>query len=408
MRLSFFFARRYLFSRKSHSVINLVSGVSAFTVAIPVMAMVVLLSVFNGFDTLIRSMYQHFDPPIRITPVTGKVFDKNELDTASIGSLPGVTELSFSLEETALFEYRERQTIGTMKGVDSLFPRVVPIEEMVVQGDYALRFGDVEQAVIGQGVAYALSVNLMLVEPMRVYMPRRGRTLSVLPVELYRRMEIFPGGVFALDGETDSEYVLVSLDFAQRLLEYGPEKVSSVAVGLAEGSDPNRVRAEIARIVGDDFRVQTRFQQKEELYRLMQYEKWGIYFIILLVLVIASFSIIGSLIMIIIDKKKDIGTLVTLGADIPLIRRIFVREGVLISGIGMGIGLVLGIALCLLQHRFGWVKMAGTSFLVDAYPVEMRWTDLVGVIVSVSAIDYLIARLTVSAMLRNRTLYKED
>ena len=402
MRLSFFIARRYLFSRKSHSVINLVSGVSAFTVAIPVMAMVVLLSVFNGFDTLIRSMYQHFDPPVSIAPVEGKVFEANELDLAAIRGLPEVSTLSFLLEETALFEYRGRQAIGTMRGVDSLFQRVVPIEEMVAQGEYALRFGDVEQTLVGQGVAAVLGINMALIEPMQVYMPRRGRSMAVLPIGMYRNQEVFPAGIFALDGETDSKYVLVTIDFARKLLEYGPQTVSSVAVGLTEGADPGRVRARIAEIAGDDYRVLTRLQQKEELYRIMQYEKWGIYFIILLVLVIASFSIVGSLIMIIIDKKQDTETLLALGADVPLIRRIFRLEGFLISGIGAVVGLVLGLMFCLLQHRFGWVKMAGTSFLIDVYPVEVRWTDLLGVVLSVSVINLLIARLTVAAMLRKK------
>ena len=408
MRLSLFFARRYLFSRKSHSVINLVSGISSFTVAIPVMAMVVLLSVFNGFDSLIRSMYQHFDPPIEITPSKGKVFEAGLLDAEAIRGLDGVTELSFTLEETGLFQYRDRQYIGTMKGVDSLFSRVVPIEEMVVRGEYALKFGDVDQAIVGQGVAYTLSVNPMITEPLQIYMPRRGRTVSFLPVDMYRRKEVFPAGIFALDGETDGQYVLVPLAFARDLLDYDSRTVSAVAVGLTEGSDPDRVRQQIARIAGDDFQVKTRFQQKAELYRLMQYEKWGIYFIILLVLVIASFSIIGSLIMIIVDKKKDTETLVTLGADLPLIRRIFIREGLLISGAGTIAGLVLGILICLFQQHFGWVKMAGTSFLIDAYPVELRLSDLAGVVVSVCVVNFLISRLTVSAMIRNRVLYKED
>ncbi len=405
MQLSSFFARRYLVSKKSHSVINRVSIVSAATVAIPVMAMVVLLSVFNGFDTLIRSMYRHFDPPVLIAPAEGKVFDINGLDTAAIRALPGVATLSPVLQETALFEYRGRQTIGTMRGVDPRYPEVVPIDRRVVQGAYELRFGDVEQAVVGQGVAYTLSINPALVEPMRIYEPRRGRGVAFLPVDLYRSREVFPAGIFALDGETDSEYVLVSIELARSLLEYAPGIVSSVAVGLDEGADEDRVRGAIAGISGEKFRVMTRLQQKEELYRIMQYEKWGIYFIILLVLVIASFSIIGSLILIILDKRRDTETLIALGADTPLIRRIFVREGVLISGVGMVAGLTLGIVVCLLQQRFGWIRMAGASFLVDAYPVEIRWTDVAGVILSVSAVNWAIARLTVAAMIRRLTFF---
>lgn len=408
MRLSFLIARRYLFSPKSHTVINLISGISAFTVAIPVMAMVVLLSVFNGFDVLIRSMYQHFDPPVEVTAVQGKVFDRNRVDIDAIRALPGVTEVSSVLEENALFQYRDRQAIGIVRGVDSLFPAVVPIRDMVVQGDYALRFGDVDQALVGQGVGYMLGIHTALLEPLQVYLPRRGKGVSFLPVDMYRRMEIFPSGLFALDGDTDSQYILVPLEFAQSLLEYGGDRVSALAVGVADRTDTDRLRAEIARITGDDFRVRTRYQQKAELYRLMQYEKWGIYFIILLVLVIASFSVIGSLIMIIVDKKKDTETLVTLGADAGLIRRIFIREGLLISGIGTGIGLVLGVLVCVLQQQFGLVKLAGSSFLVNAYPVEMRWTDLAGVVVSVCLVNYLITRFTVGRMVRRGVLYKTE
>lgn len=408
MRLSLLFAKRYLFSRKSHTVINLISGISSFTVAIPVMAMVVLLSVFNGFESLIQSMYRHFDPPIEITAVQGKVFDKSTIDIDAIRALPEVSEVSGVLEEQALFRHRERQTIGTMRGVDSLFPQVVPIEEMVVRGEYAMKFGDIDQALVGQGIAYTLNLNPMLTEPLWVYMPRRGRQVMHLPLESYRRREVFPSGAFGLDGETDSEYVLVPLDFAQKILEYDPNRISALAIGLKKGSDPDRARAEIEKITGNDFYVKTRYQQKAELYRLMQYEKWGIYFIILLVLLIASFSVIGSLIMIVVDKKKDTETLITLGADAGLIRRIFIREGILISGIGTAIGLVAGVAICLLQQYFGWVKLAGNSFLVDAYPVEMQGMDLLKIIVSVCLINYLIARLTVGRLIRKNILYKES
>lgn len=407
MRLSLFFAKRYLFSRKSHTVINIISGVSSFTVAIPVMAMVVLLSVFNGFDTLVKSMYANFDPDIEIVPVQGKVFDRNMLALEEIEALPEVESVAFTLEEMVLFHYKDRQFIGRMLGVDSLYEQVVPIRNMVVNGEYALKFGDLDQALVGQGVAYNLMIRTNLSEPLWIYTPRRGKTVSVLPVDFYRKKELFPSGVFALDNETDSQYVLVPLAFAQELLDYDDAKVSAMIVSLKAGSDPMKARQEINRITGEEFKVLTRYQQKEQLYRLMQYEKWGIYFIILMVLLIASFSVIGSLIMIIIDKRKDTETLVTLGANTSFIRRIFVQEGLLISGMGLLIGLVLGVVICILQQQFGWVKMAGTSFLVDAYPVEMKITDLVGVVVSVALINFGIAWFTVTRMIRPRILYKE-
>lgn len=402
MRLSLLFAKRYLFSRKSHSVINIISGVSSFTVAIPVMAMVILLSVFNGFESLVKSMYRNFDPDLEVTVRQGKFFDSDMLDTARIQALPGVIKTAFVLEENALFEYRERQYIGTMKGVDPLFGQVVPIENMVTRGEYRLKFGDIDQALVGQGVAYNLMIGTTLSEPLWVYMPRRGKQSSFLPIGLYRKKELFPSGIFALDSETDSKYVIVPIDFARNLLEYDSAKVSSLIILLEEGMDPVKAREEVGKIVGDDYLVRTRFQQKEELYRLMLYEKWGIYFIILMVLVIASFSIVGSLIMIIIDKKKDTETLLTLGADRSLIRRIFIYEGLLISGMGTLLGLILGISICLLQQEFGFVKMAGTSFLVDAYPVEMKLMDIVGVVISVWIVNYVISWFTVSRMVRSQ------
>lgn len=402
MRLPLLFAKRYLFSRKSHTVINIISGVSSFTVAIPVMAMVVLLSVFNGFDSLIKSMYRNFDPDIAVMPVEGKFFGKESVDTGRIGALPQVSEVGFTLEENALFEYGDRQVIGTMKGVDAAFGRIVPVANMVVRGEFDSLPGSTERALVGQGMAYNLMIGARPDEILEVYMPRRGRSVSLLPVDLYRKQPITASGVFALDSETDGKYVIVPLGFAQRLLDYDSTKVSSLVVGLKAGSDPLKARQEIAGIVGDDFKVLTRYQQKESFYRLMQYEKWGIYFIILMVLVIASFSIIGSLIMIIIDKKKDTETLITMGAGRRLIRRIFISEGLLISGIGTGIGLVLGIVICLLQQHFGLVKMAGTSFLIDTYPVEMKLTDVLGVVVSVGAVNYLIAWFTVTRMIRKR------
>lgn len=402
MRLPLFIARRYLFSRKSHSVINLVSGISAGAVAVPVMAMVVLLSVFNGFDGLVRGMFAHFDPPVEITPAHGKVFSTDTLDREALLAVEGVETLSFTLEETALFEYGGRQHIAVLKGVDSLFAEVVPIEGQVVRGEYALRFGDLDQALVGQGVAYTLGINGNPNDPLTVYMPRRERPVAFLPVDLYRKKELFPAGVFALDGETDSKYVFAPLDFAQGLLDYGPTVASAAAVGLARGADAEHVRREIARTVGDRYVVKTRFQQKEELYRLMQYEKWGIWFIILLVLVIASFSLVGSLILIILDKKKDTATLAALGADRSLVRRIFIGEGMLIAGAGAALGLILGILLCLGQQRFGWVKMAGDSFLFDAYPVEMQAADLAGIVLSVLLLDWVIVWGTVRGILAGR------
>ncbi len=402
-RLPLLLAKRYLLSRKSFSVINLITGISAFTVAIPVMAMVVLLSVFNGFDGLIRSMYKNFDPDLKISAVEGKTFDSEGFPSAAILAVKGVEGLSFELEENALFEYRGQQFLGTLLGVDNRYETIVPIDSMIVQGTYALTLDGAPQATLGLGVSYELGVALHLVDPLSIYMPSRGAASPLLPMSLYKQMEIAPGAVFALDHETDGQYVIVPIGFARELLDYDSTRVSAAIVKLADGT-PATVQKEVARIAGQDFSVLNRYQQKESFYRIMQYEKWGIYFIILLVLVIASFSIVGSLVMIIIDKRGDIATLGAMGAPRPMVRRIFTNEGMLISGIGAAAGLVAGIVLCLLQQHFGWVKMAGTSFLFDTYPIEIQAWDVVGVIVSVGAVNFVMTHLTVNRMIpKNQT-----
>ena len=402
-RLPLFFARRYLFSKKSHSVINIVSGVSAFSVAIPVMAMVILLSVFNGFEGLIKRRYRSFDPDIRITPVRGKVFPIDSLPRERFLAIDGVRDAAYALEDNAVFEYRDRQAFGTMCGVDSLYRQVVPLDSLRTEGVFQLQFGDFPEAYVGQGMAYALGIRVNLNSPISVYVPRRGRVSPLLPYSFYKKQNIFPSGVFALEAEVDGKYVIVPLHFAQELLDY-PGQASSVAIRLEADASPQRVQQQIGQWLGDDYKIQSRYQQKESFYRIMMYEKWGIYFIILLVLVIASFSLIGSLVMLIIEKRKDSQTLVTMGADTKLLRKIFVAEGMLIYLIGAGGGLLLGVALALAQQHFGFLKLSGETFLIDAYPVEVHPSDLAWVIVTFVSVSYLISVLTVRAMIPKKEI----
>ena len=271
-RLPLFFARRYLFSKKSHSVINIVSGVSAFSVAIPVMAMVILLSVFNGFEGLIKSMYRSFDPDIRITPVRGKVFPIDSLPRERFLAIDGVRDAAYALEDNAVFEYRDRQAFGTMCGVDSLYRQVVPLDSLRTEGVFQLQFGDFPEAYVGQGMAYALGIRVNLNSPISVYVPRRGRVSPLLPYSFYKKQNIFPSGVFALEAEVDGKYVIVPLHFAQQLLDY-PGQASSVAIRLEADASPQRVQQQIGQWLGDDYKIQSRYQQKESFYRIMMYEK---------------------------------------------------------------------------------------------------------------------------------------
>ena len=395
-RISSLFARRYLSSRGSLSVINIISRVSIFAVGVPVAAMVILLSVINGFDGLVKSMYGVFDPELVVVPAEGKVFDIASVDEEAFAEA-GVESFSYLLEENVLLEYRGRQTTARLRGVDERYEGVVPVRETIAYGDYELRFGDMEQAVVGQGLAYDLGVKTALYDPLNVYAVRRGEYSSLLPIDGYRTAGLFPAGIFRLDAETDGTYVLSTLGFAQELLDY-PGKASAIAV-KAGGGRPESVRKKLAAGLGDDFRVMTRYEQKASMYRIMKLEKLGIFFISLLVLVIASFSIIGSLVMLIIDKRPDIGILFTMGADVGFVRRIFVKEGMLISGLGTAGGLAVGLAFALVQQHFGIIKIGAASFLVDAYPVVVRFWDIVAVAAAAFSVTWIINGLTVSRMI---------
>lgn len=397
-RLQALFARRYLFSRKSHSVINIISAVSSFAVGVPVAAMVILLSVFNGFEGLVKSMFRDFDPDIAVVAAEGKVFDADGVGRGRLLAVPGVGEVSMVLEDNALLEYRGRQFIATVRGVDSLYGSVVPIEDMVVEGEYEPWFGDMMQVLVGQGVAYNLGVRTALYDPIKVYVPRRGSFSTLLPIDFYREKEVFPSGIFALDAETDTKYVITPIEFTRALFDY-PGKVSALAVKIRPGADADKVAAALRAELGGDFKVLTRYQQKASLYQIMTYEKWGIFVIILMVLVIASFSIIGSLVMLIIDKRGDMRTLVSMGGSVGFLRGIFVREGMMVSLMGAGGGMVFGLLLCWLQTAFGLVKIPADTFLIDAYPVVVKVSDMVAVAVCFTVVCYIITKFTVVRMI---------
>ena len=388
------FARRFLFSGKSHSVINIISRVSAVAVGIPVAAMVILMSVFNGFESLVSAMYRNFDPDILVRPVEGKVFDIAKLDTASIAALPGVAAVSAVLDDAALLEYRGEQITATVRGADENYYRVVPMQEMIVRGSAELRCGELEQTVVGQGLAYQLGVRTSFYDPVRFYVPRRGRYSPIVPVSGFSSSEAYPAGVFALDAETDGQYVITSLDFAQRLFDYRG-KASALMIALGPDASAERTMDGVAAVVGNDFEVLDRYMQKPSVYRIMVYEKWGIFFIAAMVLLVASFSIVGSLVMLIIDKRESIRTMSALGCTRKFIRRVFLRQGMMISGAGAAGGLVVGIGVCLVQKWFGLVRIPARTFLIESYPVEIEPLDLLCIVAAFVAINFFIANFTV-------------
>jgi lipoprotein-releasing system permease protein len=379
-------------------VINIISRVSMVAVGVPVAAMVILVSVFNGIDQLVRGLYNDFDPDLLIVPAEGKVFTPDSLDKAAIVALTGVKAISLILEESALVEYRGRQATATLRGVDSTFHNVVPIENMIAVGRW-----DANAATVGQGVAYDMGMSLVLTDGIKFYVPRRGSYSSLLPINSFSTAEIPVEGVFALDADTDGQYVLVPLDFAQRLFDY-EERVSALIVRFAEGAPAGRVKKQVEEIAGEGFKVLTRYEQKASMYRIMQYEKWGVFFIGLVVLIIASFSIVGSLLMLIIDKRAGIRTLGAMGAPLRFVRGIFVRQGMMIGLTGAVGGLVLGVVVCGVQQIWGVVPMPAATFLVDSYPVLMKPLDIVAICAAFVAVIYIITIFTVRGAITKNDL----
>ncbi len=391
VRFSLYVARRYLVSKKTYNIINIISLISILGVAVGTMALVVILSVFNGLNGLVQSLFDAFSPDLKISLVEGKTFCVSDSLFERVKDHEDIAYFVEVLEENALFAYDEKQKIGTIKGVSNDFLKMSGIDSMMVEGDFALKNNKQSYAVVGQGVAYYLSIGLNFITPLKVYVPRRTKNISINPRDAYKSNIIFPAGIFSIQPEFDSEYVIVPIEFARELLEY-ENHATAIELKIRDNASVDQVQDDIADILGTRFKVQSRFEQNEYLYKVMQSEKWAIYLILSFILVIASFNTITSLTMLIIDKRKDMGILLSLGASQRLIRRIFLIEGWLIALTGTILGLGTGAMLCLIQQKFGIIGFPGDgTFIVQSYPVEMQWFDFILVFITVLAIGWIAA-----------------
>jgi len=388
MKLSLYIARRYLFAKKSRNAINVISGISVAGVMVGTMALITILSVFNGLEEMVRGIFSTSDSEIRITPVKGKVFTPDTLTLRRLSAVGGVEAWAETLEENALLRYEEQQYIATVKGVSPNYGDVTDLDTAMWDGDFKLISENGRPfAISGLGVANYLGMRLNFVAPLAIYIPDRKAHLTLNPENEFKRKYINLSGIFAVEQEFDSKYVFVPIDFARELMGYTTE-VTAIEVRLKAGADLKKTQKEIQGVMGRGFLVQNRYEQQEMFYRVMRGERLAIYVILTFILIIASFNIIGSLTMLIIEKERDIRILKSLGADNTLIKRIFIYEGWMISFIGTCIGLAVGFLLCAAQQQFGIVKLSGESLLIDSYPVRMQLTDFILVAVTVMAIGY--------------------
>jgi len=392
LSFSFRIAKRYLFSKKSHNAINIISGISAAGVGVGAMALVCVLSVFNGFELLISDMFSAFDPDLKITLTHGKTFDINSPELTKVKQLKTVAYFTEVVEENALLRFKEKQMPATIKGVSNDFEKMTRIDSIMYDGTFILNDGAFERAVPGVGVASILGLGAHFIDPLYIYAPKRTSKINLLrPENSFNQKGTFVSGIFSVKQlQYDDHYVIVSIKLARELFDYENTKVTSAELKLAKGVDHETVQKQIKALLGKQYQVKNRYEQQESFFKIMKIEKWFTYLILCFILLIASFNIIGSLSMLIIDKKNDIETLRSLGANNQLIRRIFLFEGWLISIVGAISGIGLGTLLCLLQQHFGILKL-GTGYVVDAYPVVTNVTDLALVFVTVLAMGFLAA-----------------
>ena len=399
LNLKYLIAARYVRSPKSHSVINIISGVSIVAMAVPVAAIVLLLSIFNGLEDMTREQFRSVDPDVTITPQQGTTFALASLDAKALRGVEGVEALSFALEQSALAEAKDKRAIITVMGVDKEYKQVIPIADNIITGTFTTSLDEADCVVASNGVMYELDMlnNCSLGQTLRLYAINRSRISTLLPIGGYTRRELPLTGIYTSTVNDSHTTAITSLRAAQSLFNY-PDRASSVLVKIAADADANDVAKALQSVAGEEFKVRTR-EQSNSIYRLMALEKWGVFFIAMLVMVIASLSIVGTLVMVMIDKRDDMQTLRTLGATRRFVCDIFISEGHLMAFISLIIGLVLGVVLALAQQIFGFVGIDAQTLLINAYPVRLSLVDVALTAVAYIIISYVVINLTVRAVM---------
>ena len=404
MNLSLYIAKRYLFSKKSHQVINIISGVAIAGIALATAAMVCTLSVFNGFQSVVAKQFSAFDADIRITAASGKVITTDAPEIDKVTEMTDIASFSFCVEGKAMVSYGGRQAMATIKGVDSNFASLTEIDNALYgPGEFVLDDGVNDYAVLGGGLTRILNCGVLFTTPLDVYVPnRQGNINLTIPARNFKKSELHSTGlVFILNQpEYDSEYIITSDSYARNIFRREANEATSMELKLRSGANGARAKKEIEKILGTDYTVQDRYEQQESVYKVMQVEKMISYIFLTFILMVACFNIIGSLAMLIIEKRENMKTLRSLGAENKTIANIFVFEGAIISAIGAVAGIIAGVALSLAQQYFGFISMGGTSgdFVVESYPVEIVPGDVAIIFATVIIVGFVTVWLPVKAL----------
>lgn len=401
MRFSLYIARRYFFSRKQRTVINVISWISLVGIAVSTAALIIVLSVYNGIGQVTQTLFNSFDAPLVVQPAQGKTFRTSQIDLAALSGTEGVSTVAQIVEENAWMTYRHNQAIVSLRGVDPLYHRVSGLDTLLYEGLY--RFVDtivapseeglpdtivVHYLLMGAEVYYNLGVRDVSNIPVAVHIPKRGVALGLTMEEAFNTGYALPGGNFYIQQDIDNRYVVADIGFVRCLMDYAPDECTSLALALTPGADVSKVKQCIASQLGPSFRVLDRFDQQPIYYKVFRSERLGIYLILALIVLISTLNLVASLSLLMMDKRHDIGTLRAMGMSAGGVRRIFRIEGVLIASMGVAAGLLLGFVVCFVQQQWGIIKM-GSNFVVSAFPVAMRPVDFLLTTILVMALSTL-------------------
>ncbi len=390
MNVALYIARRYFVAKKSTNAITVISWISVLAIAVGTSALIIILSGMNGLTGLVQTLYNSFNPDVKITAVSGKVFTADNALLVQLKNLNGVARLSKTLDDNMLLKFNDQLQITHVKGVDENFTAVTHFDTLVVEGKYFSAQKN-NQIVLGKGVAYRLGVGLSnMFTPVSVYCPKRGNMSSINPEDAFNEEKCYPTGFFSINDDFDFTYGLMNYETACSLLQYPASSVTAIEIALKPGADPDAVKKGIEKITGSKFSVKNKYEQNDVLFKTLKTEKLWTFIILAFVLLIATFNIIGALTMLIIEKKKDVQTLSAMGADVTLIRKIFMAEGLMIIFIGAVIGILIGYVLCLLQKHYGFVTF-DEGYIVNAYPIEVRFSDFVLIMTTVLCAGFIAA-----------------
>lgn len=402
MHLCFFIARRYLFSHKQKTVVNIISWISLVGIAVSTTALVVVLSVYNGIGNLTQSLFNSFDPPLLVQPAQGKTFHADDIPLEQLRRIDGVAALSCIVEENAWVTHRHNQAIVALRGVDAEYPSITGLDTLLHEGVYGLKAADADgdsQSVyfllFGAEVYHGLGLRQATNVPVAVHIPKRGVAMGMTVDQALNTAYAYPGGNFYIQQDIDSRYVVADIGFVRRLMGYAPDECSAIAISLRPGVSPGRAKKAARELLGHRYTVKDRFEQQPIYYKIFRSERLGIYIVLALIVLISSLNLVASLSLMLMDKRRDMSTLRNMGMPQSALRRIFRIEGVMVSAVGVVAGLLLGFIICFVQQRFGIVKM-GDNFIVSAFPVVMRGLDFLFTFLLVMAISTVAVFLTVN------------